>query len=115
MDSYTRQQPLPSLAAAFAEVKHAGGKLVEAYVSEGTKEVMGATGRVVLAKFSAIALSAFAIGLSLYGLIFEAVNLGFTRFWLGSTPEMTKMASHATVVVLFALIALVLTRKKKDV
>ena len=114
MDSYTRQQPLPSLAAAFAEVKRAGGKLVEAYVSEGTKEVLGATGRVVLAKFSAIALSAFAIGLSLYGLIFEAVNMGFTRIWVGAAPEMTKMASHATIVVLFGLIALVLTPKAKE-
>ncbi len=113
METQTRTDPLPSLESAFDEMKRAGKELVEAYVSEGTKEVLGATGRVILTKFTVFALSAFAIGLSLYGLIFEAVLIGYTRAWEGATPEMSKMAAHATMVLAFGIVAALFIRRER--
>lgn len=113
MESQTHPEPLPSLESAFDEMKRAGKELLEAYVSEGTKEVLGATGRVVLTKFTLFALSAFAIGLSLYGLIHEAVLLGYTRYWSGGTPELHKMAAHATILVVFAGIGALVIRRDR--
>lgn len=112
METQSRPEPLPSLESALDEMKRAGKELLEAYVSEGTKELLGTTGRVVLTKFIVVALSAFAIGLSLYGLIFEAVLVGYARNWAGATPEACRLATHATVLAVFSLVAIALARRR---
>lgn len=102
-----------SLQSALDDVKRAGSRLVEAYVEAGTSEVLNAGKRVALAKFSAIALSALAIGLSLYGLCLEFVQLGLSRLWLGHSPELYRLMSHAVLFVLFAGIGLFLVRNSR--
>lgn len=91
------------LSAAFADLRRAGRHLAESYVEAGTTEVLAATRRVVLVKLSAIALSAFAIGLSLYGLIFEATRAAIAGGWPSAGATRATLTAHATILAVFAL------------
>ena len=113
MESPTnRAYPPPTFVSAFDELKRSSSKLIEAYVAAGTTEVLGASRTVILAKFSAIALLALAIGFSTYGIAFELADLAVNAAVPDAAPEVGRLLSHLLVLVLAAIAAFVALKTK---
>lgn len=113
MESPTnRAYSQPSLGSVFDELKRSGSKLVEAYVAAGTTEVLGASRRVILAKFSAIALLALAVGLSTYGVSFELAGLAVNAALPDAAPEVGRLLSHLLVLAVAAIAGFAAAKSK---
>ena len=108
------QQPsrsTASVSAEFGNFKQSFQRLLDAYLECGIRELLGTTRRVVVAKLSALALSAVGVALSIYGIVYELVHAGAINVLPQYTESVQKLATHAVMVVIFLLMAMTLSSK----
>jgi hypothetical protein len=103
-----------SIAQEWEEVKRSGKNLLEAYLKVGTEEMIGATRRAILAKFALLAFLAVALGLSVYGFLFEATLLAMVQALPVTAIEYSRLGAHGVILVVAAVISLILVKRVKS-
>ena len=88
-------------------LKQATQNLLQAYLDRGSRDVLGASKAAIVAKFSALALAAVAIGASTYGIIYEAATLAVAALFPSWDATVQKLAAHAAILVVFVATLLI--------
>ena len=84
---------------------------MEAYIESGSRDLFGTSRSVVVAKFSAIALSAIGIALSIYGIVYEVVHAGAVQVLPNYTESIQKLVTHGAILLIFLVMAMALRSK----
>ena len=103
--SESRQPPL-TLAMELDRFKKASKRLLETYVEVEAKEIYGTSKHVLMAKFLVLALTALAICLSAYGLIYELAHAAAINFFSNGSDLTQKLFAHGMILVIFGGVAL---------
>lgn len=94
-------QPALPMSVEVENLKIASKRLLEAYLEAATRELLGASKSVLVAKSALVALTAIAVGLSAYGLIHQLVLLGIVRVMAAYDEPSQNAVAHAVVLAVF--------------
>ena len=104
-------RPTATISAEIGNLKKSSKRLLEAYIDSGSRDLFGTSRRVVVAKFSAIALAAVGVALSVYGMIYELIHIEAVEMMPNYTDTMQKSVTHGVILIMSLAMALVLKTK----